>query len=415
MKIGFLIIGSEVLNGVVNDLNLKILADFLSSYQLEINETLICRDDSDSIINDFSHLLSNNDLVITSGGLGPTKDDITKRALAKFFNVPVVFSEESLRVAAKNYERFGKPSPDNNHEYALFPQGFVPLNNNAGSAPGIFIAQNEKYILAGPGVPREFSAILDEHFEPLLKAKIKQNFFQEIVFIRTKGIPEEKIFNELDQNLWDNLEKLGSVSSLPVLMGVNIGVKVSAPTQAELLEKKELVLKTFQDSPLKDYIWNTGFQKIEEKILEITNEKNIKFGFAESATGGLCSNRITNISGSSKSFMGSIVCYDESVKENLLGVSRQTLDEHTAVSIECAKEMAKGVLNRLNLDIGISITGYAGPAGGTEKYPVGSVCIGIMKKGSGPVAKHYQLKGNRAHLKDAFSEVALFTLFQELS
>src|SRR5690606_5475243 len=185
--------------------------------------------------------------------------------------------------------------------------------------------------------------------------------------------------------------------------------------QAELLEKKELVLKTFQDSPLKDYIWNTGFQKIEEKILEITNEKNIKFGFAESATGGLCSNRITNISGSSKSFMGSIVCYDESVKENLLGVSRQTLDEHTAVSIECAKEMAKGVLNRLNLDIGISITGYAGPAGGTEKYPVGSLCIGIMKKGSGPVAKHYQLKANRAHLKDAFSEVALFTLFQELS
>lgn len=415
MKIGFLIIGSEVLNGIVNDLNLKILSEFLASHQLEIHEALLCRDDSDSIASDLSRLVSNNDLVITSGGLGPTKDDITKQALASFFNVPVVFSEESLSVASKNYERLGKPSPDKKHEYAQFPKEFTPLNNKAGYAPGIFVSLKNKFVLSGPGVPKEFKAILEEHFEPLFKSQLKQDFFQETLFIRTKGIPEEKIFNELDTKLWDELENFGQVSSLPVLMGVNIGVKISASTLGELAGKKEKVLNVFESSPLKNYIWNTGFQKLEEKILEITNSKKIKFGFAESATGGLCSNRITNISGSSASFMGGIVCYDENVKENLLGVPREILDEYTAVSIECAEELARGIVNKLNLDIGISITGYAGPGGGTDKYPVGSVCIGVMKKGSKPTAKHYVLRGDREHLKEAFSEVALFTLFQELS
>lgn len=415
MRIGFLIIGSEVLNGIVGDLNLKILSEFLSTYQLEIHEALICRDDSDSIVSDLSRLLSNNDLVITSGGLGPTKDDITKRALADFFKVPVVSSLESLQVAAKNYERFGKTSPDKSHEYAQFPKEFTPLNNNAGYAPGIFISHENKLVLSGPGVPREFKAILDEHFERLLKNKFKQNFFQETLFIRTKGIPEEKIFNELDLHLWAELEKFGSVSSLPVLMGVNIGVKVLASTLKELSSKKEEVLRVFENSPLKKYIWNIGFQKLEEKILEITNSKKIKFGFAESATGGLCSHRITNTPGSSTSFIGGIVCYNESIKENLLGVSSKTLAEHTAVSLECAKEMVQGIVTKLDLDIGISITGYAGPGGGTEKYPVGSVCIGVMKKGSEPQARHYVLRGDRSYLKEAFSEVALFTLLQELS
>lgn len=414
MKIGFLIIGSEVLNGIVNDLNLKILADFLNSHNLEIHETLICRDHASSIKNDFDRLIKNNDLVITTGGLGPTLDDITKRTLADHFAAKVIYSDKAYQVAIKNYERMGRAVPTKEHEYAQFPENFIPLNNNAGNAPGIYIAEDGKFVLCAPGVPREFKAILEEHFLNLFQNQVNKADFQEIIFIRTKGIPEEKIFYELDLSLWEKLEEIGVVSSLPVMIGVNIGVKITGRNHQEIIQKTKRINEVVHSSPLKQYVWNIGFQKLEEKILEITNSRGIKFGFAESATGGLCSSRITNISGSSASFMGGIVCYDENVKEHILGVSRKTLDTYSAVSLECAEEMAAGLLKKLNLDLAISITGYAGPNGGSDKFPVGSVCIGWAKKGSPPKSQSLHFRGDRIRLKEIFSEAALFTLLREL-
>jgi nicotinamide-nucleotide amidase len=240
----------------------------------------------------------------------------------------------------------------------------------------------------------------------------EKDIFKHFV-VRTKNVPEEKIFGEVDPKLWDKLEVYGVVSSLPILMGVDIGVKVSAKTQVELDHKIKELQEIFMSSPIAKNIWHIGLESLEEKIVNTANEKNITYGFAESATGGLCSHRVTSVSGSSKTFIGSIICYNERVKEKELGVNRKTLDEFTAVSPETAREMAQGLLEKLKLDIAISITGYAGPTGGTEQFPVGTVCIGVSTR-TKTEAHILHLKGDREILKQRFSQAALYALLEGL-
>lgn len=414
MKIGLLIIGSEVLDGKISDLNTKILADFLRPLHLEINEVLIARDERNSIQHALTEVFKNNDIIFTSGGLGPTKDDITKETLGTFFGKKLCFSEEALKIAEENYKRFERPFPGREHAYCYLPEGFRALSNNSGFAPAFYNLCQDKIIISGPGVPREFKSMLNDHFLKIAENRIDKKIFQDNVIFRTKNVPEEKIFGEVDPQLWDKLSCYGEVSSLPILMGVDIGVKIKGKSNDELAEKVTEIKKIMESSPVYKNVWHVGSESIEEKIVVLANQKKIKFGFAESATGGLCSHRITNTSGSSQCFMGSVVCYDEKVKEHVLGVNRKTLDEHSAVSLECAKEMANGLQKNFSLDIAISITGYAGPGGGNDKYPVGSVCIGRSLKDQEPSAQDFILKGDREVLKQRFSQAALYALLEEV-
>jgi nicotinamide-nucleotide amidase len=413
MKIGLLIIGSEVLDGKISDLNTKILANFLKLHHLEVSEARIARDEANSISTHFKGLLGNNDMVITTGGLGPTKDDITKATLAECLNRKIQFSSEAQKVAEENYKRFNRSFPGKESGYCYLPEGFVPLPNNSGLAPSFYVEHEGKIIVSAPGVPREFTSLLQDHFITIAGKKLPKDQFFHNFIARTKRVPEEKIFGEVDPKLWDKLEEYGDVSSLPNIMGVDIGVKIRATSQDELTQKIETVKNILQSSPVHQHVWSLEPVSIEEKIVKLANQKGIKFGFSESATGGLCSSRITNISGSSQSFMGGVVCYDEKIKENILGVKRETLDIHTAVSPECAHEMAAGLKEKFNLDIAISITGYAGPGGGTEKYPVGTVCIGraIFDR---TTAEVFQFKGDRELLKERFSQAALYALLEEV-
>lgn len=414
MKIGFLIIGSEVLNGKISDLNTKILADFLRPNNLEINEAMISRDEKSSIKHSLNELFARHDVVITSGGLGPTKDDITKETLGEFFGRNSEYSDEAVKVATENYKRFSRDFPGKEHGYCYLPQGFVPLSNRTGFAPAFHTRDKNKILISAPGVPREFKSILEDHFLSIVKDLIPKNHFHDHVIFRTRNVPEEKIFGEVDTSLWDKLANYGEVSSLPILMGVDIAVKVTGSSNDELAGKVSAIKKIMQESPVSKNIWHIGPESIEEKIVVLANQKKIKFGFAESATGGLCSHRITNVSGSSQCFMGSIVCYDEKVKEHILGVSHETLEKFTAVSLECAREMAQGLQKNLSLDIAISITGFAGPGGGNDKFPVGSVCIGKGLKNGEVSAESFILKGDREILKQRFSQAALYALLDEV-
>ena len=413
MKIGYLVIGSEVLDGKISDTNTKLLADFLKVYHLEIHQSMVARDERSAILEALKVLFDKCDLVVTSGGLGPTKDDITKETLAEFFGSKITYSEKAHQVADANYKRFDRPFPGKDHGYSYLPENFVPLNNSTGFAPGFFSQQKEKFLFSAPGVPREFKSMLEEHLIGLVSSKLDQSVVLGTVIIRTKKVPEEKIFGEVDPTLWDKLAQYGDVSSLPILMGVDIGVKIKAKNNTELSEKIAAVKAIIEASPIKPAVWHYGPESLEEKIVTIANQKKVRFGFAESATGGLCSSRITNISGSSQCFMGAIVCYDEKVKEHVLGVSAKTLQECSAVSIKCAEEMAYGLKERLSVDIAISITGFAGPGGGNDKFPVGSVCIGKAKKDQ-VSAESFHFKGDREILKQRFSQAALHTLLEEL-
>lgn len=413
MKIGFLVIGSEVLDGKISDTNTKLLADFLKTYHLEIHQSMVARDERSAILEALKVLFDKCDLVVTSGGLGPTKDDITKDTLAEFFGSKITYSEKAHQVADANYKRFDRPFPGNDHGYSYLPENFVPLNNSTGFAPGLFSEQKGKFLFSAPGVPREFKSMLEEHLLKLVSSKLDRSVVLGTVIARTKKVPEEKIFGEVDPTLWDKLAQFGEVSSLPILMGVDIGVKIKAKSHEELAGKVSAVKAIFEASPIKSAVWSYGPESLEERIVTVANHKKIRFGFAESATGGLCSSRITNISGSSQCFMGSIVCYDEKVKEHVLGVSAKTLEECTAVSIKCAEEMAQGLKEKLSVDIAISITGFAGPGGGNDKFPVGSVCIGKAKN-QHVSAESFYFKGDREILKQRFSQAALHALLEEL-
>ena len=414
MKIGLLIIGNEILEGKISDANTRQLSLFLKEQHLELQTSLTVTDQESAIHLGLKTLFSICDVVVTSGGLGPTKDDLTKDAIASFLGRTISFSESSYEIALKNYERFNRPFPGKEHGYCFLPEGFVALENSTGFAPGLFAENFGKYLLCGAGVPKEFKSLLEDHFNKMIRSKFPTSSeLIESVTIRTKKIPEEKIFGEVDPILWDQLSDLGNVSSLPTTMGVDIGVKLKASTPLEMEEKKKKVLAIFENSPLKPNIWQIGNLSLEEYIVGLANKKKITFGFAESCTGGLCSHRITNIAGSSETFLGSVVSYAEAVKHKILNVEADTLKNHSAVSIQTAGEMSSGLSQLIKAKIVISITGLAGPAGGTPEKPVGTVCFGVTNNGrTQTYSAHFP--GDREQLKLRFSQAALFYLLEEL-
>ncbi len=408
-----LIIASEVLNGKISDTNNQTLAHFLRRFSVEIEKTIIVKDAVPAIHKALRDLLEECDLVVTSGGLGPTRDDLTKDALGSFFGKKTLFSPEAMAIAEKNYERFSRQFAGKEHGYCFLPEDFKALNNPTGFAPGLYYETNGKYILCGPGVPREFRGILETHLENLVLSKLKVTTLFRLVNIRTKRIPEEKIFGEVDTTLWDQLESYGDVSSLPNYLGVDVGVKITGLNEAELDRKEKEIISIIDHSPLKPAVWHIGLESIEETILKKARELKITFAFAESATGGLCSHRITSIAGSSESFMGAIVSYDNSVKNEILGVKKATLDAFSEISLETAKEMAVGARKNLNVDIAVSVTGIAGPGGGTPEKPIGLVYVAVDSR-LGTEGFEAKLFGDREQLKFRFSQQVLMTLIETM-
>ena len=414
MKVGLLIIGNEVLEGKISDANTRHLSQFLRSHHLELKLSLTVSDEEESIHTGLKTLFSLCDVVITSGGLGPTRDDITKESIASYFGKQIQFSQGAFEVAQNNYQRFNRPFAGKEHGYCFLPEGFIALDNSTGFAPGLYTENNGKYLLCGPGVPKEFKSLLEDHFLFRIEGKFpNSNQLIESVTARTKRVPEEKIFSEVDPDLWDKLCAYGTVSSLPNVMGVDIGVKIKAASLEELEEKKQKILAILKASPVNEHIWQIGNLSLEESIVALANKKGITYGFAESCTGGLCSHRITNVSGSSKTFVGSIISYAESVKQKLLNVESSTLKNHSDVSIQTAGEMSSGAAQQLRTKIAVSITGIAGPGGGTPEKPVGTVCFGITINGR-THTHTAQFPGDREQLKLRFSQAALYYLLEEL-
>jgi len=413
MKIGLLVIATEILEGKIKDLNGHFLSEFLRPLHLELHTAMTVRDQLKEIQSGLSYLNQSCDVLIISGGLGPTDDDLTKFALANFLNKEIFFSNNAQRTAEENYTRLGKVFPGKDHPYSFLPQDFSALSNSTGFAPGLMIEHEKKLFLCAPGVPREFKSMIQDHFLPWIKKHSSPLWFMENITIRTKKIPEEKIFNELDPNLWLQLSQFGDVSSLPFVMGVDIGVKIRAHSIEELESQKKEVLKLIQRSPVFSHVWSLEPKSLESQIISVANQKKIKFSFAESCTGGLCSHRITSVSGSSQTFMGSIVCYDESVKENIIGVSSEIIKNHGVVSAQTAEAMAREVAIKLNTQIGISTTGFAGPTGGTPENPTGTVFIGFSIRGQ-VSSERFHFFGDREIIKERFAQAALFRLLELL-
>jgi nicotinamide-nucleotide amidase len=411
LNLSMIVIGDEILNGRTTDLNGSWLAKYLFQKGLSLKAIRFVRDNKSEINAALSASIKESDIILTSGGIGPTLDDKTKNTLADYFNQKIIERDDVAQIVTQNYLQFGRIWQSSLNHYHFFPEHFVATNNPKGLAPGItyWDKSNQKLILAAPGVPKEFSAMVDLEFLPLIKKhfghRIKDNFQ---TVIRTNGIPEEKIFFELCPTLWSDLEKYGKVSSLPHVIGIDIVISYSA-SEAEHIKRESDIHKLIKEGPLSNYVWQYGNLPISDLVFKKALDLKCTFSFAESCTGGLASSKITDMAGSSEIFLGAVVSYSNEAKMDLLNVKAETLKEYGAVSEQVATEMAFGAREKLKTDFAISLTGIAGPTGATPQKPLGLVFIGYASKTKSG-AKSFQFPGDRSKRKDRFSDMALLIL-----
>lgn len=413
MRIEILIIGSELLWGRMRDSNGHYIARRLYREGLKTEQITVIPDQMDVMVTAITKRVKRCDLTIVSGGLGPTKDDITKDALCKAFNLKLLESSEATEIVSQNYKRLEREWDNDLNNYHKIPQGVIPLVNPKGLAPGLlYIDPKSKHAIAFlPGVPREFESMCEDILLPRLKKlHILPSGHLDQFIVRTRFVPEEKIFGEIDPTLWNKLEHFGTVSSLPHVLGVDIIINI----HKKIIDTnwKEDLKKIFEESPIKSAIWHFDDSPLMEVIFSEAHKKQVKFSFAESASGGLLSSRATDISGASLFLKEGLVTYSNDAKVEVLGVPRELLVKYGAVSSECAHSMAQNLLRRSRSEIAVVITGVAGPLK-SENKEVGTLFVGIASKHGIKTFRH-KLAGDRLRLKERFAEMALFHLLDEI-
>ncbi|NBC02994.1 MAG: competence/damage-inducible protein A [Bacteroidetes bacterium] len=373
-KAHIITIGNELLIGDTVNTNASWIGSKLTESGFFVDKMISIPDDYTPIIGEISESLQKADLTIVTGGLGPTHDDITKKAVADIFDSELVENEAVLNHIKAIFETRGFIFSRSNREQALVPECSKVLFNSQGTAPGMWFERNGHYLAVLPGVPYEMKHLMNKQVSKKVEQYIQDLDTNIIEYFRTAGIPEstlsEKVGN-LDQFTSNGVR----VAFLPNPSGVTI--RISANSEEKLVQLREML----QDRAGK-YIYGKGKHlKLAEVLGELLIEKNMTIATAESCTGGLLSNKITDIPGSSRYMLGGVVAYSNDVKKNLLNVSQNSLEQYGAVSKKVALEMAKGVAEQLGADIGVSSTGIAGPGGGTEEKPVGMVWMGFWING----------------------------------
>jgi nicotinamide-nucleotide amidase len=406
-KIALLIIGDEILKGSVQDANTSFLGQFLGKRGHKLAAMLTCSDGIENIQKALTFLEQQGaNIILVSGGLGPTLDDVTKKSVGLWINPQGQLRphQEARAYLEKHYARLGRAYNEQT-SYHLIPEGLTPLFNPAGLAPGLTGQKNQVRVYCAPGVPREFRLMISDVIAPHLgwvKEETRQLTF------RTTGLPEEKIFFELCPTLWEELEHYGSVSSLPSLGGVDIGVYLHNPAD------REKVQALMAQTPLLEAIWEVGSRDFPEVLIDLFTQKKKTLALAESCTGGLVAHHFTNISGASHIFRGGVVSYDNEIKTDLLGVSEDLLKKHGAVSAEVASAMAQGALHFLKSDVALAFTGIAGPTGGTPTKPVGLVWIALATREGKVLVKDFTFpSSDRESLKFRFMRAGLALLWRE--
>ncbi len=386
-------IGSELFQGTYINLNLSEIAKILSEKGVEVEKNLVLKDDIESVSAEIRDNLEQYDLVIITGGLGPTHDDITREAVAKALDLNLIYSEKLYNKLREKFKRYEIPETETLKKYAFLIEGSETIDNPVGIAPGFIISSENTTVLLLPGPPEEAIGTLKEFLNRYELAETEYSYF-----IRTFGLKENEIMERCSEELL-----LVTSGLYPDIRGVDIHLKS---------KNKELIERAFVNisQKLGDYIYTTSYKNIEEIIGEKLRRLNRTLSVAESCTGGLLGNLITNISGSSDYFMGGIVCYSNEAKINILKVPKEVLLEKGAVSKECAFYMAKNVKVLFNSDYGVGITGIAGPTGGTPQKPVGLVYIAITDDKNNTFVFENRFSGRRTDIKQKSALKALYLL-----
>ena len=366
MKIGLVTIGAELLNGARTNTNAAWIGQNVISVGGVIDWHMTVNDEKNTIESALDEVPTSIDVVLCTGGLGPTHDDITSSVLYDYFGAKPEFDEQYWQLLTKKFAARDQVIPDINRNQAMKPDIGEVIPNPIGSARGLHLSNKSYHLFAMPGVPAEMKSMMTNTILPWIESRSKSKIH--VTVMRTTGIMESVLYEKV-QGVLDDYPQI-NVAFLPRFTGVDIRLTTS--------DKNTLNRLVDQISPvIQKYHFGGEGVELEDAVgsLLIKNRKTI--ATAESCTGGLIGDRLTNISGSSLYYKGGIVAYSNSVKEKTIGVKKETLDSAGSVSEETALEMARGIRNKLNADIGLSTTGIAGPKGGTKEKPVGLVYIAI--------------------------------------
>lgn len=395
-------IGDELLIGQTVNTNASYIGEKLTEIGIALKWVTTVGDDEKDIEDAFKLAWARADFVLVTGGLGPTHDDITKVVVARFFNSNLVLDEDHLRKMKALFERYGIPMAKINETQALVPDKCVVIENTRGTAPGMLFEEDKKSFIVMPGVPAEMKEMCEKTVLPYLKEKSGNRVIKYKV-LRTTGIPESTLFERIT-NLKD-IEQFAKVAFLPKYTGVDIRLTVHESGE-QAADEKLARAESLMREKIADCIYAEEETSLEEAIGKILRGKKLKLAVAESCTGGIIAGKITDVAGSSDYFERGVVTYSNRAKTELLGVPAELIEQNGAVSEEVARAMAEGACKTSGADIGIAVTGIAGPAGGTPEKPVGTVFAAICYAGKTTVKKLF-FPGERIVVRERTANAAL--------
>lgn len=402
-------VGNELLYGDTLNTNTQYLSQQLAMIGVDVQYQLVVGDDEPKLIAAIELASGRSDIVIFSGGLGPTYDDMTKETLAKTLGQAMVLDEPSLEAIKGFFARLGRDMKDSNNKQAYRPIGGVSLPNSNGTAPGIYVKSEDTHYFLLPGPPRELMPMYMEQVRPRLVEL-------------TKGVITSKIFSLAGIGESDLAVKIGHImdhSDNPrIAPYVKIGtVNIRLTAKSDTSEQGQVLIEAAEKEILPyigPYVYSEQGEDIEEVVIGLLKDKQLTVSAAESCTGGLFSSRLINIPGASEVYMNGFVTYSNEAKMKWLDVSEADLIAHGAVSEVVALAMAEGVRRTSGTDFGVGITGIAGPGGGTAEKPVGTVCIAIAGNDGNKAATH-RFSGNRQKVRELSAQYALVALYRYLA
>jgi len=403
MKAEIISIGSEILRGQIVDTNANFIAQKLATLNIELHHISAVSDNPEQLLTALKLAFNRSDLIITSGGLGPTEDDITYKIIAQALQLKLVKYqeiEEHLREIEKRLEI--KLSPSNLKQIYL-PEGAKVIINKYGTAPAMILEKDNKIICSFPGVPYEMKKLVNENLTPYLIKKFPPTIIKKSKTLKIIGLREAEVNDLINKCFTQQTNFTMGIYAYPEDIQLNL------TTEAINKEKAERLLRDLTEklkNILGNYIYGIDDETLEEVVGKLLKAQNLKVAVAESCTGGMLGEMITRIPGSSKYFQGGVIGYNSRVKEDLLKVPLGVIKKYGEVSEQTAQLMAEGVRISCQSDIGISITGIAGPGGATEKKKVGLVYMALAN-GKETITQKHQLFGDRQLIRLRASRRAL--------
>ncbi|QJX48436.1 competence/damage-inducible protein A [Hymenobacter taeanensis] len=370
-------IGDELLYGQVIDTNSAFMGQELGKLGLRVRQITSVSDFADEIVATLDQARQRADVVLMTGGLGPTKDDLTKHVLARYFGAELVLHEPTLRHVEGIFARYNRPMLEVNRQQALVPSNCTVLHNALGTAPGMWFEDRGTIFVSMPGVPFEMKGLMKDEVLPRLQQHFQTPPIEHVV-VQTVGLGESYLAEKIAD--WENaLPGNIKLAYLPSLGGLRLRLSGYADGQPDLRGRMEALLPALRER-IGEVIFAVGEVPLEQAVGQLLLERGLTVGTAESCTGGYVAYRLSSVPGSSRYYQGSVVAYSNDIKMRELGVNPATLAEHGAVSEATVREMAEGLRQRLGVDVAIATSGIAGPDGGTPTKPVGTICIAYADK-----------------------------------